>query len=252
MNKRDIRPSGWNFAFVPKDVFLSKELTHADVRLYCYLLWRSGTKDNSWPGVETMAGDTGMSYAAVKLSLRSLIENNWIRRERQFKGSSVTWIYETQDACRSANRLAHVRLTGEPSISQQDSRLKESKLKRVKEREKTLREKPPRPPSPVYELALSLSEVCKMDLGANKGMLVREAKSLLSASPPATPELVRQHYNGNPSAFWKAHDWRGKKGQPPTPAQVRQTWGQWESVSPPEPKGFAAVRDFLGAQHGND
>lgn len=129
MSKKDLRPQGWNFAFVPKDVFLSADLSHADVRVYCYLLWRSGNKDNAWPKVETIAKDLSMSYAAVKLSLKSLIKNNWIRRERNFKGSSTTWIYEKQEDCLTANRLADVGLTGEPNAGLQDSRLKESQSK---------------------------------------------------------------------------------------------------------------------------
>src|SRR3990172_1326566 len=129
MSKKDLRPSGWNFAFVPKDVFLSPDLSHADVRLYCYLLWRSGTKDNAWPKVETMAKDLSMSYAAVKLSLKSLLKNNWIIRERNFKGSSTTWIFEKQEDCLTANRLADVRLTGKPNDGLQDNRLKESQEK---------------------------------------------------------------------------------------------------------------------------
>lgn len=28
--------------------------------------------------------------------------------------------------------------------------------------------------------------------------------------------------------WWNRHDWRGQKGQPPSPIQVRQEWGTFE------------------------
>lgn len=79
----------------------------------------------------------------------------------------------------------------------------------------------------LYPLAQALAEACKVDISANKGRLLREAKTLSRATPPATPELIKEHYNGNPSAFWKARDWRGQKGQYPTLSAIRETWGQW-------------------------
>ena len=84
---------------------------------------------------------------------------------------------------------------------------------------------PPRKLSDVTALALALAEVCHMDFLANAGRLGRDAKVLLHASPPATPELIRANYNG--TGYWKTHDWRGQKGQNPIPANVRETWGQW-------------------------
>jgi hypothetical protein len=80
----------------------------------------------------------------------------------------------------------------------------------------------------LFYLAQALSEVCHMDLQANKGRLMKEAKLLSVATPKPTPELLRQYYNGNKGTFWRSHDWRGQKGEVPTPASVRETWGAWE------------------------
>lgn len=69
-----------------------------------------------------------------------------------------------------------------------------------------------------------------MDLEANKGRLMREAGILSKANPPATPELLKEHYNGSENSYWQSQDWRGKKGQHPTPANVRETWGKWTAA----------------------
>ena len=115
--------------------------------------------------------------------------------------------------------------------------------------------KPPQPENPterkpnaIYQLAVSLSEVCHMDIVANKGRLLRDAKVLGKCTPPATPELIKQHYNGNPQAFWKSKTWLGKKGEYPTPEWVRKTWGQWttqsdfsdDTISPEQAEEWAA------------
>ena len=80
----------------------------------------------------------------------------------------------------------------------------------------------------LYPIAESLAYVCKMDLSLNRGVLFKEAKLLSVAG--ATPELIKQHYNGDSNAFWNKVDWRGQKGQRPRPANVRETWGQWNTV----------------------
>lgn len=79
----------------------------------------------------------------------------------------------------------------------------------------------------LYSIAQAIADVCNIQLEANKGRMMREAKLLSKASPPPTVELIKQHYNGNKSAFWKSTDWRGRKGQRPTPSSIRETWGQW-------------------------
>lgn len=90
-----------------------------------------------------------------------------------------------------------------------------------------------RPPNPHYELAAALAEVCCMDMAANKGQMLREAKTLSECNPPATPELLRTHYGENrTTCWWWSHDWRGKKGEDPTPATVRATWGKWLYQAP--------------------
>jgi predicted transcriptional regulator len=100
MSKEDrAKKKGWNWAPVPAKVFLSEELSHADVRVYAYLLWRTGEDDRSWPGVDTIAQDVHISAPAVKRSLKALIENDWIFRKRRVGHSSFTYIFESQEDC---------------------------------------------------------------------------------------------------------------------------------------------------------
>lgn len=59
-----------------------------------------------------------------------------------------------------------------------------------------------------------------MDFEKNKGRLFAEAKRL---GEPAS-EIIERF---GPGRWWYADDWRGQRGEPPTPAQVREVWGQW-------------------------
>jgi hypothetical protein len=72
-----------------------------------------------------------------------------------------------------------------------------------------------------YAQAQAIADVCFMDIKLNKGMLLREAK-LLDKSPE---DIFRLYGAGSP---WYRQDWRGKKGENPTPALIRATWKEVE------------------------
>jgi hypothetical protein len=101
----------------------------------------------------------------------------------------------------------------------------------------------------LYALVVSISEVCHMDLEANKGALFKEAKLLSKAHPTPTPELIKAKYNGSISGFWKSQ-WPGNTGQFPKPADIRKTWGQWEVVRQAVGKKStgSAAADYLDAK----
>lgn len=80
--------------------------------------------------------------------------------------------------------------------------------------------RPPRKPNEIYSLAQVLGEVCGMDFDKNKGRLLKEAKALQESA-----DSLRQYYG--PDSWWYQNDWRGKKGEKPTPATIRETWGRW-------------------------
>jgi len=109
--KDDIEKKGWRWAPVPADVIMGEKLSSTDVRVYAYLLWRAGKKERAWPGVPTIAKDIHMSEGSVRLAFRNLISDNWVRRERRYGQSSVTYVFEYREDCleydqsRSANIL---------------------------------------------------------------------------------------------------------------------------------------------------
>ena len=86
----------------------------------------------------------------------------------------------------------------------------------------------------LFVVAKILAEVCALDFSANKGQLFHEAKLILLATPPATPELIRRYYGpGNqPSPNWYKDDWRGKQHQYPRPSAIRQTWALMITAKP--------------------
>ena len=87
------------------------------------------------------------------------------------------------------------------------------------------KQKAAKPPAAnLYPLARALSEVCSIDLEANKGKLFAEAKRLSKATPPPTYDLIAEHYRRG--GAWYTQDWRGKRGDRPQLGQVRLTWAQ--------------------------
>lgn len=82
----------------------------------------------------------------------------------------------------------------------------------------------------LFPLAQALADVCRMPLEANRGRLFSEAKLLAKVAPPPTPELLKEYYNGRADCWWRSEDWRGQKGQDPTPPAIRETWGKWKPV----------------------
>jgi hypothetical protein len=84
--------------------------------------------------------------------------------------------------------------------------------------------KPVKPNSGIgfFHLAAAIANVCKMDLEANKGMLMHEAKLLSKATPTPTPQLILEHYGKD--GTWYEENYFGKQGETPRPAQIRQTW----------------------------
>ncbi len=104
---------------------------------------------------------------------------------------------------------------GYPFIGDVDTELASSLMEIIKSR---------RPKKQVgadfFSLAQSLAVVCRMDFIRNQGRLLNEAKQL-----NVEPSALEAHYGKG--KWWYTTDWRGKKGQPPTPLQIRETWGTW-------------------------
>lgn len=88
------------------------------------------------------------------------------------------------------------------------------------------------PPQPKPEKAydgrawfVALAELCAINLKlattTQKRQLGQSAKLLKKSG--VTPEQIDAF-----GEWWYTEDWRGKQGNPPRPAQVREVWGQFE------------------------
>lgn len=92
--------------------------------------------------------------------------------------------------------------------------------KSVKSRTKT------EPTDPQYqELFEAIATVCQLDLKlcttAQRQQVAQAAKKLLGAQKQAEQVILF-------GQWWAKNDWRGRKGEPPRPAQVLDSWSQWE------------------------
>ena len=93
----------------------------------------------------------------------------------------------------------------------------------------------------IYELMQALATTCKRVLADNKGVISRHAK-----------ELQKLGYSvsdvENFAVWWYRNDWRGKRNQAPTPAQVQQLIGtsklQTKSSLPTQEEIDRAMREI--------
>ena len=227
MNKQtDLERKGWEWAPIPASVIMSKDLSHADVRVYAYLLWRSGKKGQAWPKTETVASDLGMSDQAVRLSLKNLVSNHWIFRQRRFMGASITYVFEAQKDClafsRSSNRLDDVRLTGCTTVVQPVRRQNDNKGTTIKEQDKSTDKKPSVDDTALFKTrdiqkAYESCVTFPIDWVKGEG---HAAKWL--AENGYTPDDIRQCY----AALKKQDFW---KSIPLPLSSIKKQIGEWKS-----------------------
>jgi len=74
-------------------------------------------------------------------------------------------------------------------------------------------------PAILFQIASALASVTGMDLEKNKGHIFKEAKTYKLED---IPKIAGDYSQGG---LWYSCDWRGQKGQPPSLAQIRETWG---------------------------
>lgn len=73
-----------------------------------------------------------------------------------------------------------------------------------------------------WQVGKALAGVCRMDFDINKGQMLSEGKRISGIKGFSIERLGRLY--GKPDGLWYKYDWRGKKGQAPTPLQIRQSW----------------------------
>lgn len=88
----------------------------------------------------------------------------------------------------------------------------------------SLRDRGKRAEKNLYPLVSAIADVTSVDIELNRSKLFGIAKRLADAG--VTEKQIRAEYG--PGGKWYRLDWRGKKGQKPTPEQVVATWGTLE------------------------
>ncbi len=83
-----IIPRGVPFAQIPHDLICDPDLSHASVRVYCYLMRRADGEGRAFPGLRRIGRETGMSPTTARKSVDILEAAGWLEvaRERNESG----------------------------------------------------------------------------------------------------------------------------------------------------------------------
>lgn len=76
------------------------------------------------------------------------------------------------------------------------------------------------------ETVPALAAACHVDLSVTGAwaQCQKQLRALYNAQTRPTADIIAREY-GAPGGYWYAQDWRGQKGEPPTPHFVTNTWG---------------------------
>lgn len=129
----------------------------------------------------------------------------------------------------------------ETSINQNDTRSYQNETTIPETTTETTTEKkikeavsPPATPQPdsikenknaaAYELGKEIAKITNIDYGirSQTARIIKVAKDLMTSD--TDPDLESF------SRWWYRYDWRGKRGQPPTPEQIPQVWGAYKTA----------------------
>ncbi len=109
--------------------------------------------------------------------------------------------------------------------------------KRREEKRREVKESPTgadAPPTDSQAMFTALAEISGIDwrvcTDSQRGALNQSEKRLRKAG--ATVDEMHRFAD-----WWSAHDWRGKKGERPTPAQIREEWGKFKAWRAEQPTG---------------
>jgi predicted transcriptional regulator len=257
------------FTIIPNMVAKVK-LDVYEFRLYFHLKMVAGERGLCWQSRATMAEACEMSESTVSKAEHSLAKKGLItivKKKSEHGGRDYFEIsivdiwaknFKTLEESRKDSATSsHDLATSPENLARSPSTHQEEPINKIQEKEESSlilngednlgtkelssiteekregkeskRKEPENPqilnPSQVrYAQVEALAEVCKMDLKMNKGPLMREAKML-----DKSPEDIRRLYGaGGP---WYRVDWRGKKGECPTPSLIRGTWVALEEAA---------------------
>lgn len=172
----------------------------------------------------------------IRRVLKELQEAGYIRRYQKSDGHKIEWITEIYESpelnttSRNTEFLPAEEPTGGNSASRESGHIVSTDSnnngqlvnKDINRENFSKTEK-----DDLNTLADTVADTCNLDID--------------TASAPtrkAIKDITLRLYNKKVTAtdlnefkdWWYTNDWRGKKNQPPTPAQVGDTWGQFEAT----------------------
>jgi len=72
---------GFTFAQVHCNAIMDKSLSDKALRIYCYLIWRQGRKDFSWPSMASIGKDLDMSESSAHRHIEELEQRGYLTVE---------------------------------------------------------------------------------------------------------------------------------------------------------------------------
>ena len=185
--------------------------------------------ENVYPSHETIARLTNMTRRTVVSTVKQLVDDGYVKLDGK-KGNRQNIYSLNVDKIMDGGAQVRKIFTPEgdrcETVSQNPLSIKELKdLNDLKDLKDSSSENFA-PQNPQYAMMVALAEASRRVLKDNAPMLGRYAKQLISSR--YTPEDVNEFVK-----WWYRSDWRGKKGQAPTPAQVKELIGtsKWQTKS---------------------
>jgi hypothetical protein len=252
------------FTILPSEFIRDARLTHEAFRVYAVLCMHApgGANENTtvFPDYERIKELTGIRHNhTIATRMRELEDAGWLERRKRFGASTIytltipsprepqsvtprTNAHEDAVASPSRDALMH-RVNHSPSPREPQSvtpsQTNKNKLTRTKKQESgaPARAAPAPPDQPLDESGsaepqrralygdcfVAVARACAMD--ERVPMLAKRisvaAKYL--AQREVDPECIAEF-----GTWWHANDWRGKRGDMPTPERVTELWLQFE------------------------
>jgi len=221
------------FTMIPNLVDDLNFLTPFAYRLYAHLRRVAGENGACWQNTNTLASSCNMSAGSVSKAKRELAAADLIHIEKK-SGPNGLYDYitilniwqlnhdhftDSQNEQPTPPRSPHERPRSPGERPRSPGETKKNSLRKSLEEED---ERAPRAPASWFS---TLAKTCAIDLAVAtepQKRQVQQSAQMLSSSPGAALSDLSQFRD-----WWSKHDWRGKKGDIPTPAQVRAEWGKF-------------------------
>lgn len=227
-------------AQMPIALLMDHDISSSAKVLFGYLVWRQGNNAGSWPSVARIAEDFHVDEETARRWAHELEEHGWITIQARPGQSNIYTAHATPLKNETPSE------TEPPQTSRAEQDIKDSILTPLKIKTsipikvkvnspRVLGESatkralaPPDPPDSVSDLTREIRQACslsaKLMTKADWTRVARSAKLLSGAG--ADVESVAGF-----RAWWNANDWRGQKGEPPRPENVRELWVEYQTAT---------------------